>query len=97
MKNITVSVDEEVYRRARIRAAEQGTSVSAVVKEALRDFTRGGTEAERRSRMLAELFERVDARLAGRAAAAEPGWRDRMYGERFASTALGRSTASPPR
>jgi hypothetical protein len=32
MKNITVSVDEETYRRARIWAAERGTSVSAVVK-----------------------------------------------------------------
>lgn len=32
MKNITVSVDEETYRRARIRAAEEDTSVSALVK-----------------------------------------------------------------
>lgn len=32
MKNITVSVDEETYRRARIRAAELDTSVSALVR-----------------------------------------------------------------
>ena len=32
MKNITVSVDDEVYRQARIRAAEHETSVSALVK-----------------------------------------------------------------
>ena len=31
MKNITVSVDEGTYRRARIRAAELDTSVSALV------------------------------------------------------------------
>jgi hypothetical protein len=32
MKNITVSVDEEIYRRARIKAAERDTSVSALVR-----------------------------------------------------------------
>lgn len=31
MKNITVSISEEQYRRARIRAAQDGTSVSALV------------------------------------------------------------------
>ena len=35
MKNITVSVSDEIYRRARIRAAELGTSVSALVAEFL--------------------------------------------------------------
>jgi hypothetical protein len=32
MKNITVSLDEDIYRRARIKAAERDTSVSALVK-----------------------------------------------------------------
>jgi hypothetical protein len=32
VKNITVSVDEETYRRARIKAAERDTSLSALVK-----------------------------------------------------------------
>ena len=36
MKNITVTVPDEVYRNARIRAAERGTSVSALVAEYLR-------------------------------------------------------------
>lgn len=35
MKNLTVSVPDDVYRRARIRAAEQGRSVSALVTEYL--------------------------------------------------------------
>ena len=35
MKNITVSVSEDVYRTARIRAAELGTSLSALVAEFL--------------------------------------------------------------
>jgi plasmid stability protein len=35
MKNITVSVPDDVYRAARIRAAERGSSVSALVAEYL--------------------------------------------------------------
>jgi plasmid stability protein len=35
VKNITVSVPDEVYRDARIRAAERGSSVSALVAEYL--------------------------------------------------------------
>ena len=32
MKNITVSIDDETHRQARIRAAELDTSVSALVR-----------------------------------------------------------------
>ena len=39
MKNITVSVDEETYRRARMTAAERDTSVSALVKSFLIDLS----------------------------------------------------------
>ena len=39
MKYITVSVDEETYRSARIRAAELGTSVSALVRNYLRSLS----------------------------------------------------------
>jgi len=35
-------VDEETYRRARIKAAEQETSVSAVVRQFLADFAASG-------------------------------------------------------
>jgi plasmid stability protein len=38
MKNITVTVPDDVYRNARIRAAERGTSVSALVAEYLRSL-----------------------------------------------------------
>jgi plasmid stability protein len=44
MKNITVSVPDHVYRQARIRAAERGTSVSALVGEYLRSLS--GQEPE---------------------------------------------------
>ena len=32
MKNITISLDDELYRQARIKAAEQSTSISALFK-----------------------------------------------------------------
>jgi Arc/MetJ-type ribon-helix-helix transcriptional regulator len=44
MKNITVSVDEETYRRARIVAAERNSSVSALVRDYLRSL--GAARAE---------------------------------------------------
>ncbi len=39
MKNITVSVPDDVYRAARVAAAEQGTSVSAIVAGHLRSLS----------------------------------------------------------
>jgi hypothetical protein len=42
--NITVSVPDDVYRAARIRAAERGGSVSGLVAEYLRSLS--GHEAE---------------------------------------------------
>jgi plasmid stability protein len=47
MKNVTVSVPEEVYRAARIRAAERGSSVSALVAEYLRSLAGGDAEFAR--------------------------------------------------
>lgn len=35
MKNITVSIDDDIYLEARVRAARLGTSVSALVKKFL--------------------------------------------------------------
>ena len=35
MKNVTVSLPDDVYRRARIKAAERDTSLSAMVREFL--------------------------------------------------------------
>ncbi len=47
MKNITVSVPDEVYRAARIRAAEEGRSVSGMVSAYLRSLSGRGAEFER--------------------------------------------------
>ena len=47
MKNITVSVPDEVYRRARIRAAEAGSSISALVTAYLRSLDADDAEYRR--------------------------------------------------
>ena len=44
MKNVTVSLDEETWRNARVKAAEQGRSLSALVRDFLRDL--GSTQSE---------------------------------------------------
>jgi len=59
MKNITVSLDEEVYRRARIKAAELDTSVSALVKKYLVELAGQETDFERRKRLQNELLASV--------------------------------------
>jgi plasmid stability protein len=47
VKNITISVPDDVYREARIRAAEHGSSVSALVAEYLRSLSDRDAEFDR--------------------------------------------------
>ena len=61
MKNITVSVDDETYKRARIKAAELNTSVSALVKQFLAELDAGDSSAERLRREERALRERISA------------------------------------
>jgi plasmid stability protein len=39
MANLTIAVDDDVLRRARIRALEQGTSVNAILRDYLVAFS----------------------------------------------------------
>lgn len=41
MKNVTISLDDDNHRQARIRAAELGTSLSALVKDYLNGLVAG--------------------------------------------------------
>ena len=38
VRNITVAIEDEVYRRARVKAAENSTSISAVVRKFLEEY-----------------------------------------------------------
>lgn len=68
MKNITVTIDDETYRKARIRAAEKSTSVSALVRDFLARLDDEEGEAARFARLLQqqnELVDRIRATHAG--------------------------------
>jgi len=45
MKNVTIALDDETHRKARIHAAERGTSLSALVKRYLESLAAPGEEA----------------------------------------------------
>jgi plasmid stability protein len=45
--NVTVTVPEDIYRAARIRAAERGSSVSALVADYLRSLSERDAEFDR--------------------------------------------------
>ena len=64
MKNISVSVDEETHGRLKATATEQGTSVSAIIREFIDralhgndEGHKGETESERHRRELLAITE----------------------------------------
>lgn len=59
MKNITVSVDDETYRRARMKAAERDTSVSALVRRFLAELAAGESDAERLKRQERDIRAQI--------------------------------------
>jgi predicted CopG family antitoxin len=65
VKNITITVPEDVYRRARIKAAERDTSVSALVRQFLMSLGEQETDYERRKRLQAEVLASIRRFRAG--------------------------------
>ena len=68
MKSITVSVDEETYRVFTHKAAENGVSVTALVRSYLTDLANGaeeGDDFERFQRLQNETLATIEARGAG--------------------------------
>ncbi|CAA9429527.1 MAG: hypothetical protein AVDCRST_MAG22-3164 [uncultured Rubrobacteraceae bacterium] len=66
MTNLTITVDEETVKRARIRALEEGTSVNAVLRNYLEGYS--GVRRERREagRRLLELSKNSKAGSGGK-------------------------------
>ena len=66
MSNLTVSVDEHLIKRARMRAIEQGTSLSAKVREFLQAYAGGSQDAlaQQRAESTARLLAAMDAAAA---------------------------------
>jgi hypothetical protein len=66
MANLTITVDEETVKRARIRALEEGTSVNALLRSYLEEYS--GVRRERREagRKLLELSKNSKAGSGGK-------------------------------
>jgi plasmid stability protein len=58
--NVTLAIDEEILRRARIRALEQGTSVNALIRQYLESFA-GNAAANEGVAAFLELASRSSA------------------------------------
>ena len=86
MKNITLKIDDETYRKARLRAAQLGTSVSAMVREFLVEQTKRALSERERIAALEELYQAADERARRRPAGRQPLTpltRDEIYAERL--------------
>jgi plasmid stability protein len=77
--NLTVTIDDEVLRRARIRALEHGTSVNALVRDFLVSYA--GADQERNARQrIVELARSSNASSGGHGRR----WsREELYEERL--------------
>lgn len=61
MANLTVTIDDDLLRRARIRALEQGTSVNALLRTYLENYA----DAGERSRAVQEFLDLARSSTAG--------------------------------
>jgi plasmid stability protein len=65
MKNVTISLPSEVYRRARIKAAERDSSVSAMVRDFLTSLGEEDSEFARRKKLQADVLGSIRNFRAG--------------------------------
>ena len=81
VKNITVTIEDEIYRKARRKAAALDTSVSQVVAAYLRSWTSEEGLKRYRAKKLRNIFALVsEHRQPGPSA---PGSREQLYAERL--------------
>lgn len=66
MANLTITIDDDLLRQARIRALEQGTSVNALLRDYLTAFAGAG---DAQARALADLLTLSSASTARRGSA----------------------------
>ena len=83
MKNITLKVDDDTYRKARVRAAQAGTSVSAMVREFLnREDDEATARENKRIEAMKALYTIADKRAEDGRRPVEPLTRDEIYATR---------------
>jgi plasmid stability protein len=75
MANLTIVVDDEILRRARVRAAEQGTSVNAALADYLAHFAGSSTVAD----AMTSFLDLADAAAAGSGPGGRTWLRDELH------------------
>jgi plasmid stability protein len=84
MTNLTISIDEQLIRKARVRAIQEGTSVSARIREFLAAYAEGENHRQAAAQNFIASARRSQANRGGAA------WRradahDRAYPSTHAS------------
>ena len=59
MRNVTVSLPDEVYRSAKIKAAERNTSLSALVRQFLQSLGEEEDEFQKLERLQEQAFSEI--------------------------------------
>ena len=65
MRNVTVSLPDDVYRKARVKAAASDTSLSALVREFLIKLAEDESDFDRRKRLQDETLNAIKVFRAG--------------------------------
>ncbi|HYN29734.1 MAG TPA: hypothetical protein VES95_07685 [Dermatophilaceae bacterium] len=75
MANLTITVDDETLRRARIRALERGESVNAYLAHALQRFA----QRDEAAGALERIFELADGNATGSGVGGRSWTRDELH------------------
>ena len=67
MANLTISVDRDILKQARIRALEENTSVNAILSGYLQKYAGADKNRQRRQKVLENLLKIADEAKAGSA------------------------------
>lgn len=65
MTNLTLSIDEQLVKKARIKAIEEGTSLSAKVREMLAQYVQSADKKQQAGQSILVAAARSQANLAG--------------------------------
>jgi predicted CopG family antitoxin len=60
VKNVTISIPDDVYRLARVRAAEEGSSLSSLVAAYLRSLSERKAEFSRLVAQQSQVIEEIE-------------------------------------
>jgi hypothetical protein len=77
--NVTITVDEQLLKRARLRARREGTSVNRLLRERLESYVNCVKGDQRRRKAIRELLQLSRAARSG--SGGRPVRREDLYGE----------------